>query len=84
MSTTPAELEAEKTEPADAVSLVLGAVAVFAGAFVFFAASPVMPVEPTLEITSAEPVSVVANMAVGASTMVAGAEVSASSLDKLW
>jgi len=63
--------------------VVLGSLVVFTGTFVLFASSPVVPVDPVFAVPSAEPVAVVANMAVGASIMAAGAEVAASKLEEL-
>jgi|GEM_PF-4157252 len=73
----------ERTELMNAVAVLLGSFVVFAGTFVLFAASPVMSVDPVFAVSSVEPLSVVANMAAGASIMTAGAEMSVSKLEDL-
>jgi len=67
----------------DIFAFLLGSVVVFAGAFVLFAASPVVSVDPVFTFSSFEPVAVVSNMAVGASIMTAGAGMSVSKLEYL-
>lgn len=69
------------TELVDVFAFLLGSVVVFAGAFVLFASSPVMSVDPVFSVSSVEPIAVVSNMAVGASIMTAGAEMSVSKLE---
>jgi hypothetical protein len=67
----------------DVFAFLLGSVVVFAGAFVLFAASPVVSVDPVFTVSSFEPIAVVSNMAVGASIMTAGAGMSVSKLEYL-
>lgn len=65
------------------LTVVLGAVAVFAGSLVLFAASPTIPVEPVFGMSSIEPVTVITNMTLGASIMLAGAAMSVPELDRV-
>ena len=73
---------AEKQKLTSAVTVALGAVAVFAGSMVLFAASPAMSVEPLFGVSSGA-VSVVSNMVIGASIGAAGAAVAIPQLDRL-
>lgn len=69
----------------DSLAVVLGSVLVLAGSVVLFAANPLASVGPVFEVSSAGPVSVVANMAVGVLAMVAGVEIAAPRFDSiLW
>lgn len=86
MSTETAARDTETvTEKLDVTSLfgvALGAVVVFAGSMVLFAASPAMPVDPLFGVSSG-PVSVIANMVIGASIGAAGAAVAIPQLDRV-
>ena len=70
-------------ELASVFTLVLGSVIVFAGSLVLFAASPTMSVEPVFNVSPIEPVTVIANMALGASLMCVGAAVTIPQLDNV-
>jgi len=73
--------EENTIELVNVFSLVLGSVVVFAGSLVLFAASPTMSVGPFFSVSPVEPVTVVANMAVGASLMAVGAAIAVPELD---
>jgi len=85
IETAPTQKETgnERTELVSVFTLVLGSVVVFAGSLVLFAASPTMSVEPMFSVSPVEPVTVIANMALGASLMAAGAAVTVPQLDNV-
>ncbi len=64
-------------------TLVLGAFVFFVGTLILFAASPTLSAEPVFAVSAAEPVTVVANMAVGVSVMASGIAISLPELDRL-
>lgn len=69
----------------DTLAVVLGSVLVLAGSVVLFAANPIASVGPLFDVSSVEPVSVIANMAVGLLSMAAGVSVAAPGFDRvLW
>lgn len=69
----------------DALAVLSGSVLVLAGSVVLFAANPAMSFGPVFGVSSVEPVSVMVNMAVGASAMAAGGSVAVPRLDGfLW
>jgi len=65
------------------LTVLVGVFTVFVGSFVLFAASPAIPVEPVFGVSSVEPVSVSANMAVAVSIMAAGTATAVPSLEKI-
>jgi len=65
------------------VSVVLGSVVVLVGSMILFAASPAIPTEPFFVVSTTEPVSVVANMAVAVAVIVAGVATALPELDGL-
>jgi hypothetical protein len=75
--------ERKKLNLSSVLIVVLGAVAVFAGSLVLFAASPTIPVKPVFGVSSIETVTVIANMTLGASIILAGAAASVPELDSL-
>lgn len=86
MSTGTAASDAEtlrNEELMNVLGLILGSIVVFAGMFVLFASSPTMSIDPVFDVSSIEPVLVIANMAVGASITAAGAVVAIPKLDDL-
>lgn len=65
------------------MAVVAGAAVLLAGSIVLFAASPTTPVGPVFGLSSIEPVSVIANMILGASIGATGVSVVIPRLDDL-
>lgn len=65
------------------LTVFLGTVTVLAGSLVLFAASPTLSVEPFFSVSPIEPVTVIANMALGATIIFAGTAISVPELDSL-
>lgn len=79
------ETVAEKREVdlSSIFTVFLGTVTVLAGSLILFAASPTMSVEPFFSVSSVEPVTVIANIALGATIIFAGTAMSVPELDSL-
>lgn len=63
------------------LTVVLSTFVVLGGSIVLFAASPTISVSPVFDLSSLEPVSVMANMIFGASVMAVGVRIAMPELD---